>query len=170
MRPTAAVSPDTRPAPISYGTPARPVSYDTVCESPVVQEWLLDLPPTGSATSLARVHTRACLTVLDWSGSIHAATKIVDRVVRNAVAHGNPGTGQAAGIRLRLAVTEKRQLLIDVSDSNPSFPGFGEAALGHKERGLWEIHHLGGTLSWFLPQNADSKTVRVMLAPGPVTP
>lgn len=167
MKLTAAVSPDTAP---THDTPADPVPYDTVCESPVVQEWLLVLAPTGSAPGLARVHTRACLTVLDWSGSVHTATEIVDRLVRNAVAHGSRGAGQDARIRLRLAVTEKRHLLIDVSDSNPAFPGFGEAALGHQGRGLWQVNRMGGALSWFLPQNADGKTVRVLMAPGAVTP
>ncbi|WP_331762630.1 ATP-binding protein (plasmid) [Streptomyces sp. NBC_01420] len=140
---------------------------EPVRESPVLQEWLIDLPPTGSAGGLARIHTRTCLTVLGWDGSIGAATEITDRLVRNALVHGCPRTRQVMDIRLRLALTEGRQLLIEVSDSNPAFPDFGEAVLGRKGRGLWEVHRLGGSISWFLPHHANGKTVRALLGPAP---
>ncbi|MFJ6437774.1 ATP-binding protein [Streptomyces sp. NPDC091416] len=178
MKPTEVVSHDTPAGPATPGPPATApydtsggaTSCNTVCVLPIAQEWQLDLAPTGSASRVARVHARTCLTVLGWRGRNHAAIAITDRLVRNAVAYGGRYDGQPAPIRLRLAVTEKGQLLIEVSDSNPSFPNFADAVLGERGQGLWEISRMGGHLSWFLPQSMNGKTVRALVAPGPVSP
>lgn len=138
--------------------------------SPVSRECSIDLPGNASAVNLARVKARSHLTVLGWRGSVHGATDVIGRLVDNAVRHGLTLGDAEQRLRLRLAVTESHELVVDVEDPNPQFRHFGTAIEGERGRGLWEAKRLGAQVTWFLRQDAVGKTVRATLNPGPVEP
>ncbi|MFF4575684.1 ATP-binding protein [Streptomyces sp. NPDC001410] len=136
--------------------------------APVLREVPLSLPAGPTAVSAARIEGRTLLTVLDWPGNVHAAIDVLHCLVDNAVAYGlAPGnTGESLGVRLR--VTEAHELLIDVTDPNPTFPNFPEAVDGTEGRGLWNARQLGARLSWFVASDFEGKTVRATMNPGQV--
>ncbi|MEE1764390.1 ATP-binding protein [Streptomyces sp. SP18BB07] len=113
---------------------------------------------------------RTAITALQWHGDVLRAVEVVSRLLDNGVRHGMPDEvpPHRRRIDLRTAVNEAGDLLIDVSDLNPSFPDFEEAARGEKGRGLWHVARLGAQVSRYLPHESVSKTVRAVLPPGPV--
>ncbi|WP_415954387.1 ATP-binding protein [Streptomyces sp. KLOTTS4A1] len=135
--------------------------------APLLREALLDLPATSSAVTVARVSGRTKLTMLDWPGNGHAAIAVLSALVDNAVTYGLP-EAPAQGLSARLGVTEAEELVIDVTDPNPKFPDFTEAVSGTIGRGLWHARQHGAQLSWFVPADAEGKTVRATLRPGRV--
>ncbi|MFI9772984.1 hypothetical protein ACIHJG_40135 [Streptomyces sp. NPDC052415] len=89
----------------------------------------------------------------------------VDNAVQHALAPGKPDQSLSAC----LSMTEAHELLVDVTDPLPHFPGFDQAVTGDcgRGRGLWEIARQGVELSWFLVGSSfDAKTVRAVLRPG----
>lgn len=137
--------------------------------APVLREIPMDLPADKSATVLARVQARFMLTMMDWPGNQHHAVDVLHTLVDNAVQHaltpGEPNRPFGAC----LSVTEAHELLVDVTDPLPLFPDFDHAVTGETGRGLWDITHKGGRLSWFVVgDNFAGKTVRAVLRPGAV--
>jgi hypothetical protein len=114
--------------------------------------------------------TRTTVTALFWKGDILRAVEVVSRLVDNGVRHGLPIDVPLRERRLTLsaALTDAGQLVVDVSDLNPSFRDFDAAVRGEKGRGLWEVARLGAQVVRFLPRNGVSKTVRAVLGPGQV--
>lgn len=106
--------------------------------------------------------------MLGWSGDHYCAIDVLHVLVDNAVEHGHALT--AAGQRLAacLSVTEAHELLVDVTDPNPTFPHFDKAIAGELGHGLGEVACQGVALSWFVSPEFDGKTVRAVLRPGPV--
>ncbi|MFD7445938.1 hypothetical protein [Streptomyces sp. NPDC059909] len=103
-----------------------------------------------------------------WTGNDEAAATIAGFLTANAVAHAGPGLlHDRRCLGLRLAITEKAELLGDVSDPLPEFKDFDRAVAGERGRDLWRVGLLGGELSWFLVKSGG-KTVRARLAPEPV--
>ncbi|MGW3215315.1 hypothetical protein ACWDBC_24150 [Streptomyces parvus] len=115
------------------------------------------LPPQDAQA--ARIQALTCMATFGWAGPLGLA---VDHLVRNASEFG-----RCAGkeIGLRIARTEADDLLIDVTDHNPEFPFFEQAAAGFLGKGLWRIAQDGGVVSWH-PHSDEcehGKTVRAVL-------
>jgi hypothetical protein len=140
--------------------------------APVLREIPLAIPDDTDVRLLARVRitARALLTVLSWPGDHSVAVDVLHCLVDNASKHGlAPGqTGKALSACLR--VTEAHELIIDVTDPNPTFPNFDQAIAKQSGRGLGVVARHGGVLAWFVTPQADAKTVRAALRPGPVDP
>ncbi|MET8506876.1 ATP-binding protein [Streptomyces sp. NPDC004787] len=137
--------------------------------APVRHEAALRLPADPSALSLAGTQGRTQLTLLSWPGNRHAAIKVLDILVHNALEHGTTlGPGQVLKVWLR--VTETCELLIDVEDPNPSFPEFDKAVAGESGRGLWCASRLEAAITWIPngPSATAGKTVRAVMQPGEV--
>ncbi|MFF6903920.1 ATP-binding protein [Streptomyces hydrogenans] len=136
-----------------------------VATAPVQRETELHLLCNPAALGRASIQGRTQLALLGWSGNQHAAVQVLNVLVRNALAYGiTPGQpGQSLTAALR--VTEADELLIDVTDPNPTFPDFDKALAGELGRGLWEAQRLGATVSWFLSAGSG-KTVRAVMQPG----
>jgi hypothetical protein len=136
--------------------------------SPIVVTLRTELPGDISAVRAARMWIRTIIPALRWVGSIVQAAEVVARLVDNAVRHGMPDHATTQTFLLRTAVNAAGDLIIDVSDLNPSFPDFDAAVRGEKGRGLWQVAHLGARVVRFLPHEGVGKTVRAVLPPGPV--
>ncbi|MFC7267176.1 ATP-binding protein [Streptomyces lutosisoli] len=136
--------------------------------APVDRHWARSY--TLRPESLRQVRTDAYtrLTLLNWTGNNAAAVEVLARLAKNAVVHAAPVNGTSAQMNVRLAVTEKDELLIDVGDPSPEFPDCAAAIRGEKGRGLWDVRRLGADVSWSLSENGRGKTVRAHLLPGEV--
>lgn len=136
--------------------------------APVLRVLPLELPADPSAVNLARVKARTLLSVLGWPGNQHAAIDVIHCLVDNAVQYGlTPGqSGQRLDVRL--SVTEAHELLVDVTDPNPTFPEFDKAIAGELGHGLWDITQHGAALSWFVNAEFNGKTVRAAMRSGRV--
>ncbi|MET9528230.1 ATP-binding protein [Streptomyces coeruleorubidus] len=134
----------------------------------IVASLQTELPGEPRAVRAGRMWIRAVLPALRWAGPILKAAEVVTRLLENAVRHGLTDHAKTQTLSLRVAVNEAGDLLIDVSDLNPSFPDFDAAVRGEKGQGLWRVDHLGARVTWFLPHEGTGKTVRAVLAPGPV--
>ncbi|MEU8531092.1 ATP-binding protein [Streptomyces sp. NPDC048629] len=153
---------------LTQGTPEMEPAALT---APVLRTMPLELPATSGASMSARISARELLTRVQWPGNVHAAVGVLNALVENAVEHGLTAgaTGQRLGACLR--VTEAQDLLIEVTDPNPTFPNFDQAVAGEEEgRGLWRAKQHGAQLVWFVDSDAASKTVRATLRPGRVAP
>ncbi|MBD0710667.1 hypothetical protein BU197_20495 [Streptomyces sp. CBMA291] len=134
-------------------------------------EAALRLPSGDAAPEPCRLADRTRPALRDWPGDLDATADVTHILVRNALEHGIvPGVkGQEIAVRLRVAETEG--LLIEVSDPNPEFPGFGEAdERGQGRGGLWDVKRLGAALTWFPDLEGGGKTVRATLRPGRTAP
>ncbi|MFJ7773218.1 ATP-binding protein [Streptomyces sp. NPDC097107] len=137
--------------------------------APVLREVQLDLPPDSSASTIARISGRTRLTVLNWPGNVHAATDVLGCLVDNVAEHGSAAAGETGqGLSVRLSVTEAHELLIDVTDPDPTFPDFTDAVDGAVGRSLWNARQLGARLSWFIASDSAGKTVRATMNAGRV--
>ncbi|MFF4401515.1 ATP-binding protein [Streptomyces sp. NPDC001480] len=136
--------------------------------APVLSQIPVHLPADPSAPGLARVQARTLLTVLNWPGNHHLAIDVLHVLTDNAVQHAlTPGkAGQHLGACL--SITEAHELLIDVTDPNPTFPDFDKAIAGELGRGLREITRQGVTLTCFASPKGKGKTVRATMYPGQV--
>ncbi|MFF7838801.1 ATP-binding protein [Streptomyces ossamyceticus] len=139
-------------------------------EAPIVRSLSAELPGNQSAVYGSRIWIRLTVTALFWPGDVLRAVEAISRLVDNGVQHGMPADVPMHKRRLSLcaAISEARELVIDVSDLNPSFPDFEAAVRGEKGRGLWQVAHLGARVVRFLPHEGVGKTVRAVLPPGPV--
>ncbi|MGI5397107.1 ATP-binding protein [Streptomyces sp. CA-251251] len=110
------------------------------------------------------------VTVLGWHGDILRAVESVVRLVDNGVRHGIPSSVPSCEVQLTLTIStdETGSLVIDVADLDPGFPDFDAAMRGEKGRGLQHIVFLGAQVTRFLPREGRGKTVRAVLAAGPV--
>ncbi|MEU4095937.1 hypothetical protein [Streptomyces sp. NPDC026673] len=136
-----------------------------VHEEPVWQ-WRRTFEANGSAGGNARVHTRTQLTMGHWLGDVEHAAQIAARVMYNAERHSSPPP--RARLELRLAIIATGELLIEVTDPLPDFPGFIEAvtwepAEGERPRGLWVVQQLGARLSYAVAEDRRSKTVQALI-------
>ncbi|PZT70413.1 hypothetical protein DN402_08710 [Streptomyces sp. SW4] len=129
----------------------------------------ISLPGDSRAVSRARTIARSSLTVIDWQGSVHAATEVLGRLVANAVQHAvTDSRGQKVTVVLK--INERDQLIIDVYDPSPHFRDFERALAGEQGRGLWVVQRLGAEVTWFLPADDKGKVVRATMPLGPVEP
>ncbi|HBF84941.1 MAG TPA: ATP-binding protein [Streptomyces sp.] len=135
--------------------------------APVLREVRFPLPADPSALTKARIEGRTLLTLLCWPGSQYTATDVLYVLVRNALEHGITPGETSRSIDVWLRITSDHQLLIDVTDPNPTFPDFERALAGELGRGLWGAQQLGATIS-YLPAGSDGKTVRATMQPGEV--
>ncbi|WP_329331184.1 hypothetical protein OG866_00100 [Streptomyces sp. NBC_00663] len=99
------------------------------------------------------------------------AARVADHLVDNATVHGRSFDNGTITLRLIIDVTT-RELLIEVDDALPAFPGFGEAAdqsraVRGRPHGLWWVAHYGGRLSWDVTKDEQGehtgKTVQAVL-------
>ncbi|MEV0487387.1 ATP-binding protein [Streptomyces sp. NPDC050508] len=139
--------------------------------SPITISFQTELPYQEGAVRMGRWWIRGCLPALNWDGPVLEAVGVVSHLVDNALRHGLPrGAVNESRIVLRAAVTEAGELVLDVIDPNPSFPGFAAARTGESGVGLRRVAELGARLTWFLHSDGSGKTVRAVLAPGPISP
>ncbi len=149
---------------------ALPLFAGAPAGSPVVRSFTTHLPGDPRALYLSRVWTRRIVTVLCWRGDVLRAVEVVARLVDNGVRHGIPDSVPSFEVQLALslATVEAGPLVIDVADLNPEFPDFDAAVRGERGRGLGQVASLGAEVTRFLPYEGRGKTVRAVLAPGPV--
>ncbi|MER5376249.1 ATP-binding protein [Streptomyces sp. NPDC002553] len=136
--------------------------------SPIVVTLQTELPGDISAVRAARWWTRSIFPALRWAGPVVQAVEVVALLVDNAVRHGTPEYAETQTLLLRTAVNAAGDLIIDVSDLNPSFRDFDAAARGERGRGLAQVAGLGARVTWFLHHEGPGKTVRAVLPAGPV--
>lgn len=163
------VSPDGRTTwcslPLTEGTTEMQPAAVT---APVLREMLLPLPADATAVNIARIKGRTLLTRLGWPGSVHAAIDVVHCLVDNAVRYGLTPEASGQSLAVCLRVTEAHELLIDVTDPNPMFPGFNTALAAGPGRGLGDVQQAGAALTWFVSPDCKGKTVRATMRPGTV--
>ncbi|MBK3639479.1 hypothetical protein JHN46_02160 [Streptomyces sp. MBT33] len=139
--------------------------------SPITTSFQTELPGKQSAVKMSRWWIRGCLPALRWEGPVLEAVGVVSRLVDNGFRHGlPPGAVNESRLVLRAAVTEAGDLVIDVTDPTPAFPDFAAAREGEMGLGLRRVAALGARLTWFLHSDGSGKTVRAVLAPGPISP
>jgi hypothetical protein len=150
--------------------PALPPFPGAPSGSPIVRSFTTHLPGDPRALYLSRVWTRRIVTVLCWRGDVLRAVEVVARLVDNGVRHGIPDSVPCVEVQLTLSIAtdETDSLVIDVADLNPEFPDFDAAVRGERGRGLGQVTSLGAEVIRFLPYEGRGKTVRAVLAPGPV--
>jgi hypothetical protein len=155
------------PAPLAGGDAGTADSSPVVS---VVRSLATELPGDQTAVFGARIWIRIAVTALGWNGNVMRATEAVARLVDNGVRHGMPAEvpRKERLVSLAVALTDAGELVIDVSDLEPAFPDFEAARRGEKGRGLWQVRHLGAQVTQFLARGGTGKTVRAVLAPGPV--
>lgn len=130
-----------------------------------------ELPGGDMAVAMSRWWIRGCLPALGWHGSVLQADEVITHLVENGLSHGLLDESTPKNpLLVRAAVTEPGDLLLDVTDLNPSFPGFAAARKGERGRGLLRVTQLGARLTWFLHHEGPGKTVRAVLPPGPIDP
>ncbi|MFJ1529735.1 ATP-binding protein [Streptomyces mirabilis] len=122
----------------------------------------------SNSIGLARIHTRTQLALMSWRGDQDDAVVVVHVLVENVLKHVAP---HCEGIvELGLTVTEDEELLVDVTDPDPTFDGFSQAAAAQSVTGLGALRALDGEITLSIPEDAKTKTVRVRLEPKPVSP
>ncbi|MFJ9381123.1 hypothetical protein [Streptomyces sp. NPDC101455] len=133
--------------------------------APVDRQWRRSYALTPASLRRLRSDARMFLTVLGWQGDVPTALEVLSRLAHNAVVHAQPvpGIGLEAEMTVRLAITEDNALLIDVEDPRPEFPGSEAAIAGETGSGLMYVRALDATVTWFLSEDACSKTVRAVL-------
>ncbi|WP_326580849.1 hypothetical protein OIE69_42620 [Actinacidiphila glaucinigra] len=164
----------TQPKAIATGASGPPVA---VVEIPMpvrdepVWQWHTTFEANGSAAGNARVHTRTQLAMAHWRGEVDHAAQIAARVMDNAERHSVPPPRARLGFRLAGIATG--ELLIEVTDPLPEFPGFVEAVTweptdGALPRGLWLVRQLGARLSYAVAEDGLSKVVQALVPGAPV--
>ncbi|MFD6294253.1 hypothetical protein ACFWFU_05520 [Streptomyces sp. NPDC060235] len=126
------------------------------------QTW--PLKADDSAPPMTRIYLRTWLTVASWNGNVDQATRVASHLVKNAVRHGTPlQPGNLVFLRV-FGISDSNDLVIEVEDALPGFPGFEEFAdqsgvvLGKPTR-LWWVPHYHGRLFWDLTKNNDGRVV-----------
>ncbi|TLS45671.1 hypothetical protein FE633_12930 [Streptomyces montanus] len=109
------------------------------------------------------------LTVLGWPGDIPTAVEVLSRLAHNATVHTHPDEAEAE-MTVRLAVAEDDVLLVEVEDPRPELPDSKAAIAGERGNGLMYVGLLGARATWFLSEDARTKTVQAGLLPGEVSP
>ncbi|MFJ3674009.1 hypothetical protein ACIPSE_47000 [Streptomyces sp. NPDC090106] len=136
--------------------------------------WSVSLVASAACGLLARQRVRPALTMARWEGNVDIAARVADKLVDNALVHGEPFGDGTVTLRLIIDATT-RELLIEVDDALPDFPGFAAVAnqsstLRGTPRGPWWVAHYQGRLSWDVIKTEDGrlsgKTVQAIL---PVT-
>ncbi|MEU3795888.1 hypothetical protein AB0F07_39940 [Streptomyces fructofermentans] len=152
-------------------TPASAAVLLPYTNSPRLFEQFWPLAFTPSAGPNARLRMRPWLTLARWPGNIDQASRVADKLVDNAVQHGKPLPGDYVHLRV-FGLPESEELIIQVDDALPEFPGFEEAGAQSGEvhgqpKGLWWVAHYRGRLCWDTRQDDDGqivgKTVQALL-------
>ncbi|MHB9849000.1 hypothetical protein ACSYGO_07095 [Streptomyces krungchingensis] len=135
--------------------------------------WGTRLTASPNAGPNARLRVRTRLTVAHWFGSVDAAAQVADKLVDNAIRHADPFGPDKGFVELRLTVFPPGELLIEVDDALPLFPGFEAVATQSSEptgvpKELWWVRRYRGTLSWStkaddVTGDVIGKTVRAVL-------
>ncbi|MFK0113160.1 hypothetical protein [Streptomyces sp. NPDC091217] len=132
------------------------------------QGWMSTAFNVGPNT---RLRVRPRLTAARWTGDVDAASKLAAVLADNAARHGKPFAPDDR-ILLRLwCVEETGELIIEVDDTEPAFPGFEDLATapsdGSRPSSLWWVLHRGGRLAWKATFDDDGnitgKTVQLVL-------
>lgn len=137
-------------------------------------QWSVSIVAGPAAGPLARARVRPWLTIGHWEGNVDIAARVADKLVDNAINHGEPFPDGTVILRL-IVDAETRELFIEVDDAFRDFPGFADVAVqnGHVEgepTGLWWVAHYKGYLSWDVKRDDDGhavgKTVQAVLPVG----
>lgn len=122
----------------------------------------------------ARLSARTRLTMACWQGDVDAASRVLDKLVDNAVKH--TVTAGAGTVPVRLYIFESGTLLIEVDDLDPQFADFasvlagGPTASGSPLGGLWWVQErYKAQLSFYVRTGDDGellgKTVQALMEP-----
>ncbi|MCX4761930.1 hypothetical protein OG562_13285 [Streptomyces sp. NBC_01275] len=137
-------------------------------------DWCTTLLADGGAGRNARLRSRSWLTIGRWSGNVDIAARVADKLVDNAVRHARPFADGRVPLRL-IVTADARELLVEVDDAYPEFPGFEKAAnqsgrATGTPTGLWWVAHYRGRLGWGVVRDDDGvivgKTVQAVLPVG----
>ncbi|GAA3073555.1 ATP-binding protein [Streptomyces glomeratus] len=184
LTPTAAVTAafSTRPAPPTPVPTRRPDNVKEESEPKLLRlpfkvpdepvfVWDGSVTATAAAGRNARLLVRTRLTVARWPGDVEDAARIVEKLVDNAVKH--TPVGETDKIPVHLYVDSDSQLLVEVDDPMPEFPGFAAAVAWHpakeneKPRGLWRARECGAGLAFRRRRDANGlvmgKAVQALL-------
>lgn len=118
----------------------------------------------------ARLRVRARLTVACWAGDVDAASRVCAALADNGARFGGPLNCDKINLRL-VCPADSSDLVIEVDDAEPDFPGFdrhaGEPPTGRLPSGLDWVRRAGGRLAWRVIQDEDGtavgKTVQAVL-------
>ncbi|MFF2128689.1 ATP-binding protein [Streptomyces olivochromogenes] len=150
-----------------HGPPPAPAGATPFLEpgAPVDRAWSRSYALTPASLRGLRDAARMYLTVLRWPGDIPTAVEVLSRLAHNAVIHARPDTESEADgkMTVRLAVAENNVLLVDVEDPRPEFPDSKAAIEGEKGRGLMYVRLLSAQVTWYLSEDARTKTVQARL-------
>ncbi|MET7606603.1 hypothetical protein ABZS96_29720 [Streptomyces avermitilis] len=136
-------------------------------------DWGTSLLANEAAGPNARLRARAWLTIGRWHGNVDIAARVADKLVDNSFKHGKLSAPGRVSLRMAV-IRETHELMIEVDDSNPDFPGWTEVANQTGEArgtptGLWWVAHYRGRLAWGV-LSADGETVgKTVQAVLPVT-
>ncbi|MFD9461144.1 hypothetical protein [Streptomyces sp. NPDC060027] len=170
------MNPPTQRPPTPAEAAAAPPRASTATLLPLTEEsprflqfW--PLAATHNAGPNARLRMRPWLTVARWNGNIDQASRVADKLVDNAVKHGKPLPGGIVYLRV-FGLPETNELVIEVEDALPEFPGFEQVANQSGEvqgppKGLWWVAHYRGRLFWDVKSDdcglAVGKTVQAII-------
>ncbi|MFJ4007385.1 ATP-binding protein [Streptomyces sp. NPDC090023] len=109
-----------------------------------------------------------------WQGDVDAASRVLDKLVDNAVKHAR--TEGAAPVPVRLYISESGILLVEVDDHEPQFADFasvragGPTTSGAPLGGLWWVQErYKAQLSYYVRIGDDGqllgKTVQALMKP-----
>ncbi|MGW3668570.1 hypothetical protein [Streptomyces sp. NPDC005141] len=151
------MNPPEQPATATADRAAAPPHASTATLLPLTEDnprflqfW--PLAATQSAGPNARLRMRPWLTYARWTGNIDQAARVADKLVDNAVQHGKPLPGNMVYLRV-FGLPETNEMVIEVEDALPEFPGFEQAANQSGEvqgapTGLWWVAHYHGRTTW----------------------
>lgn len=129
--------------------------------------WCRQLPVKGVRQS-AQIFTRSRLTLTRWTGDVEAAARTAAVLADNGARHGQPFPDGSVALRL-IVDPETSELLIQVDDADPHFPGF-EAAVAKSRSamsGFGFVQRQRAQLDWYLlldkEGNPEGKTVQALL-------
>ncbi|MFF7191111.1 hypothetical protein ACFZAR_39270 [Streptomyces sp. NPDC008222] len=162
LKPVAALTDDVHP--VSATVILLPLQAQDDADQPRYR-WKTRLVASAAAGPNARYRVRPRLTAANWAGNIDAASRVADKLVDNAVRHGQPFGPGEGWIELRLAVEPGTDaLVIEVDDADGAFPNFeiAKSAVPEPEglpTGLWWVRHYRGDLTWAVKKTDEGETV-----------
>jgi hypothetical protein len=149
---------------VREGTDTRRLSDSALGLPHRPQRFARSWPLQPATIRLAAIHARTWLAIWRWLGDQDNALRILRELVENAVKHPQ-GPPPDAQVELVLRITEDDELLMDVSDPDPTFPRFEDAVLASASTGLGLVQQLAEDITWGTPDIARGKTVRARLLP-----
>lgn len=150
------------------GLASRPMVLTALAPAGDAYGWGFQLPATDGIRREARIRARSRLTVSHWGGDVDVAARVAGELADNGARHGRPFSDGSVSLRL-IVLPETGELLVQVDDAEPTFPGFEAAVRGGPESGLGLVQRQGVKLDWYVLQEGGDvvgKTVQAVVSGG----